>query len=60
MFKNGKVTDLKVDPLNKTIMIATVTQNSKEDAIEDYKNAIGKKLNGNDIVVVPAKNSDKK
>lgn len=36
-------------------MVATVTQNSKEDAIDDYKNALGKKLNGNEIVVVPAK-----
>lgn len=36
-------------------MVATVTENSKDEAVADYKNAIGKKLNGNEIVVVPAK-----
>jgi hypothetical protein len=56
LFKNGKVVTLEPDPLNpKNLMVSSVTFDTREGAIEDYKNTLGKKLNGMEIVVVPQK-----
>ncbi|XP_021951645.2 uncharacterized protein LOC110848684 [Folsomia candida] len=58
MFKTGKIIKFEPNPVNPKMMIAVVSFETREDAIEDYKNAIDKPLNGLEIDIVPQKLSE--